>query len=147
MQYFGAMKEKYGFDDGGSCPTGVEIYRDVYVKAINRLAELNGSDQRIVPYNRPGVHNVYMVWLVTKEWFDAVFLPRQEKDDEWETVEYCELHAHGRSPDTEADDAMVRAIDDAYKLNLDSYIYAKFRVDSKFDELLKSKILLNATTV
>ena len=147
MQYFESMKGKYGFDDGAACPVGIEIFRDIYAKAINRLAELRGSDLRIVPYDRPGCHNVYMVWLVTKEWFEAEFLPRQTEGKEWKTAENYELNAHGKDPDTEADEAMDRAIRDAHQLNLDSYISAVFIVEPTFNELLESGIRLDDTDV
>jgi hypothetical protein len=139
------MKEKYGFEDGATFPPGVEIYRDVYVKAINHQAKQTGSDQRIVPYNRPGVHNLYMVWLVTKEWFDTVFLPRQQEGEMWGTAECEELDINGTDIDSVMDDAMKMAIQIAYGLNLDSYISTKVRVDPKFEEVFESEIAVCGT--
>ena len=51
------MRTKYGFNGGGAVPDGAEIYRAVYIRAINKLAEQLGSRVRAVAYDRAGVHN------------------------------------------------------------------------------------------
>jgi hypothetical protein len=39
MRYWDNMRTKYGFNDGGAVPDGAEIYRAVYIRAVNQLAE------------------------------------------------------------------------------------------------------------
>lgn len=57
MKYWEDMQSKYGFSDGEAVPEGAEVYREVYIAAVNAMAEKLGCAQRAVPYDRPGVHN------------------------------------------------------------------------------------------
>jgi len=64
MKYFDEMRSKYGFGDGESVPDGVEKYRDVYVRAINALAEKKGSKSRVKAFDRAGIHNWCLIEFV-----------------------------------------------------------------------------------
>lgn len=57
MRYWEDMQDKWGFSDGNAIPEGIEVYRDVYVRVVNRLATRFGSKYRAAPYDRGGVHN------------------------------------------------------------------------------------------
>ena len=57
MRFWDDMQNKYGFSDGEAVPDGAEVYRAVYIRAVNALAEQLGSTVRAVAYDRPGVHN------------------------------------------------------------------------------------------
>lgn len=61
MRYWDEMTSKYGFNDGESIPEGIEIYRDIYIRTVNKLASGYGSKVRAYGYDRPGVHNWCMV--------------------------------------------------------------------------------------
>ena len=57
MRFLQDMFDKHGFDDGSAMPEGVEMYRAVYVKAINAAAERHGSKFRVREHDRLGCHN------------------------------------------------------------------------------------------
>lgn len=35
MRYWDDMRTKYGFNDGGAVPDSAEVYRTVYIRAVN----------------------------------------------------------------------------------------------------------------
>jgi len=57
MKYYEDMRTKWGFNDGVATPWGVELYRQVYIEAINRVSKELGSKVEAFPYDRPGMHN------------------------------------------------------------------------------------------
>ena len=67
MMYWEEMRSKYGFNDGGSEPIGVEEHRRVYVDAMNALLEKHKSAVRVMAYDRPGLHNHVLIVNVPKE--------------------------------------------------------------------------------
>lgn len=125
MRYFVDMTSKFGFNDGESVPEGVEIYRDLYVRTINRIAELIGADQRAVPYNRPGVHNWCLILF-----FDKENLPPASESATWQW-----------QPDwqtAEPDAQMQEIIDAANSLSLDEEFVEVTVVEREgFDEFLE----------
>jgi hypothetical protein len=38
MRYWDEMRTKYGLNDGGAVPAGAEVYRAIYIRAVNKLA-------------------------------------------------------------------------------------------------------------
>ena len=138
MQYWNEMNTKYGFADGESYPAGIEIYRDVYVKAVSRLAEHFGSDYRVVPYDRCGVHNFCLWYFTTKEWFENVYLPRQEPSKKWVAVDNTEVTAGEKIFFDDTDDAMYKAIELALDLDIDRYVEVQTSVAPSFGEFLEN---------
>lgn len=136
MQYWNEMNTKYGFSDGESYPAGIEIFRDLYVKAVSRLAEHFGSDFRVVPYNRCGVHNYCLWFYVTKEWFESIYLPLQKSGQMWPSVGEREIRAAETSFANAADDAMQKAVDRAFELELDNYVEVEVKLADDFGEFL-----------
>jgi len=43
MKYWDEMQSKWGFEDGGCVPAGAEVYREVYIRAVNLMAKKLGS--------------------------------------------------------------------------------------------------------
>ena len=74
MKYLDDMLSKWGFGDGEAIPDGVECYREVYLKAINAMAERLGTKQRAVPFDRSGMHN----------WCMIAFAPGEDQPIDWE---------------------------------------------------------------
>ena len=70
MRYWSEMRTKYGFNDGDSIPDGIEEYRTVYIEVLNALAEESGSDYRVVPFDRSGMHNFCLILIVKKDTYD-----------------------------------------------------------------------------
>lgn len=70
MQYFSDMLSKYGFSDGNAVPCGMKHFRDIYIEALNRLLPELGSNIRVVPFDRGGLHNWCMILPVLKETFE-----------------------------------------------------------------------------
>ncbi len=68
MKYWDQMLSKYGFDDGDAVPDGADVYRRVYILAVNALAEKLGSQVRAAAFNRSGLHNPCLIlFLVVGE--------------------------------------------------------------------------------
>jgi len=61
MKYFDEMQTKWGFDDGELVPPDAEARRTVYVEALNQVAAKLGSEVRAYAYDRPGVHNPFLM--------------------------------------------------------------------------------------
>ncbi len=72
MQYWEEMNDKYGFGDGGSVPRDAELCRNVYVRALNAVAEQKGSNVRAISFNRGGCHNPILIVMVTLAQFNAI---------------------------------------------------------------------------
>ncbi len=74
MRFWDDMQDRRGFADGESTPDGAEVYRAVYVQAVNTLAAQLGSPVRAVAYDRPGFHNGCLIL------FHRVQRPRSTRD-------------------------------------------------------------------
>jgi hypothetical protein len=61
MKYWDEFHDKYGFGDGEAVPPDAWALRYVYVREINRIAESLGSAIRLFAYDRPGIHNPYLI--------------------------------------------------------------------------------------
>jgi len=130
MQYWDEMNDKYGFGDGSAYPAGIEIYRDVYLKTVNKLAENRNSNLRIVPFDRGGVHNFCLWMVVPKECFESEFLPKQEPGKRWVGVDSMP----GDEPDM--DDELETAIEDAMGMDLDRFVLVNPVLSEEFTEFL-----------
>lgn len=67
MHYWDEMQSKWGFNDGESIPPHIDLYRSVYIQAVNAIAEELGSEYRARAYDRAGLHNWCMVVTVPKD--------------------------------------------------------------------------------
>jgi hypothetical protein len=126
MNYWDEMQGKFGFSDGSAIPSDAYEHRSVYIQVINKLAEKYGSKLRAIAYNRPGFHNSCMVLFYTLEDIQA--------------AEITNFTEGEQTPDTDEitnlDEAMRTAIQEAYELDLDSYIQTVVQITPEFDELL-----------
>lgn len=136
MQYWDEMNTKYGFAEGLCCPAGLEIYRNVYVKTVSKLAEHFGSDYRVVPYDGCGSRNTCFWIYVPKAWFESVYLPKQEAGQEWTAVRENDIRAAGQIFLDEADYPMVEAIGLARELGIDQYIEVQTSLSPGFEAFL-----------
>lgn len=67
MKYWEEYQSKWGFGDGDSMPPDAWQIRYVYCYAFNVMAEALGSKNRLVPLDRPGMHNCYLLRFGTAE--------------------------------------------------------------------------------
>ena len=67
MKYFDEMQTKWGFGDGGLVPPDAEACRTVYVEALNQVAAKLGSELRAYAYDRPGMHNTFLILFRGKD--------------------------------------------------------------------------------
>lgn len=122
MKYWPDLQSKWGFNDGELYPAGVEVYRDVYLRVVNRLAELLSSNVRIIPHDLYSSHNSLRLAKVSATWFYSVFLARQSPGELWSGEwEYHEL------TEVEADEALEEAVAIAESLDLDDLVEATVR--------------------
>jgi hypothetical protein len=141
MQYYEDMTSKYGFNDGNYAPAGIDKYRDVYVRAINAVAESLGSKHRVVPFDREGCHNSYLIVPVYAEWFNEFYMSKQKDGfllipaDEFETdkTEVKKIYVE------EEDMLLTDAINIAQEMQLDDWIECTVSKKAGFGEWLNNK--------
>ena len=108
MKYWSDMRRKSGFDDGNAEPAGCDLYRYVYIQAVNTLAEQFGSNVRAVAHDSMGSHNRCMILL---RWV-------------------------GQAEEVEPDDGMKSAIVAALERGLDDFVVTRVSIDLQFHEVL-----------
>ena len=64
MKYWEDFISKWGFSDGEAVPPDAEALRGVYIRKINAKAAELGSAVRLFAYDRPGMHNPYLILRV-----------------------------------------------------------------------------------
>lgn len=121
MRFWEDMQSKWGFSDGDAVPDGVEVYRDIYIRAVNQLAGELGSSVRVVAYDRFGVHNWCLILM----------------------YKLADLHAHDVEDFTaptdinaeiaQTDEALEEAIRQAYELDLDSFAEVTVTLSDDFE--------------
>ena len=124
MRYWDDMRTKYGFNDGGAVPDGAEVYRAVYIRAVNKLAEQLGSGVRATAYDRAGVHN----------WCLILFYAVNE------LAESLDLSA---GEVLEPDEAMDEAIQQASLLDLDSFVAVSIDLSDDFADFVTALYPVN----
>lgn len=125
MRFWEDMLTKYGFNDGSAIPNGVEAYRTVYIRAVNRLAEQLDSQVRVVAFNRAGVHNFCLVLFHRLE--DLQDVPAEQYTD----------HVDIPAAEVEPDEAMQEAVRQAFDLHLDQYLQVTVEIDPRLDEFIQ----------
>lgn len=130
MLYFDDMfNNKYGFDDGNAIPPDARAFREIIIRAVNRLAEQLESSQRLVAYDRPGWHNSCLILLHFKRDLDnAGIAPGQ-------------FHLHTDILNdtlslSTADPQMELALEEAEELELDQYLEVQVAIHTNFDKFL-----------
>ncbi|MBL8166193.1 MAG: hypothetical protein JNJ61_29690 [Anaerolineae bacterium] len=124
MRFWEDMQSKWGFSDGDAVPDGVEVYREIYIRAVNQLAEQLNSSVRVVAYDRVGVHN----------WCLIVMHPLS--DLRARGIETFTTHTDIDAETAEADEAMEDAIRQAYELDLDSFAEVTVTLSDDFDSFV-----------
>ena len=81
-------------------------------------------------YSRPGVHNQYLVLFVKAS-------SVQPNDNLWMPYN-VDREALLLEPEPPLDEAMQRAIAEAYDLELDQYVFVTVTIDESFGELLST---------
>lgn len=132
MRYWDEMRTKYGFDDGGAVPDGAEVYRAVYIRALNKLAEQLNSSVRATAYDRAGVHNWCLILF-----YDINDLAGRAPD---ELAEPLDLPAEEV---LDPDEAMEEAIRQAYLLDLDSFVQVSVDLADDFEEFVTALYPVN----
>lgn len=131
MNYWNAMRDKWGFDDGDSQPRECREARAAYVTAVNALAERNGSAYRAVAFNRDGVHNDCMVLVLP-----ASILAGLTADDlAWDAEGRVLKLLKEKELDEGEDEAFDRAVDEAVYLNLDDLVECEPRLSASLEEI------------
>lgn len=126
MRFWEDMQSKYGFSDGEAMPDGIEVYRDVYIRAVNQLAEQLGSGVRVVAFNRAGVHN----W--------CLILIHHLSDLQAQHIEDFTAHVNIAAETCEIDEGMEEAIRQANELELDSLVEVTVTVADDFEGFIEA---------
>lgn len=132
MRYWDDMRTKYGFNDGGAVPDGAEVYRTLYIRAVNQLAEQLASGVRAAAYDRAGVHN----WCLIL--FYAVNDLSGRTPDE--LAEPLDLSA---GEVLEPDEAIDEAIQQASLLDLDGFVQVSVDLSDDFGRFVAALYPVN----
>lgn len=132
MRYWDDMRTKYGFNDGGAVPDGAEVYRSVYIRAVNRLAEQLSSSVRATAYDRAGVHNWCLILF-----YSANDLTGRTPDELTEPLDVPAEEV------LDPDEAMEEAIRQAYLLDLDSFVQVSVDLSDDFDAFVTALYPVN----
>lgn len=88
MRYWDEFNTKWGFADGECVPPDAVETREAYIRTINGLARVRGSDRRVAAYDRGGCHNPFLLLMITAKQFedcttdkDGDFVMVQNMDD------------------------------------------------------------------
>lgn len=120
MKYWDEYQTKWGFSDGDATPPDARACRHVYVREINKLAKKYGSKVRLVAWDRPGPHNCYLILVIPAAWVKYI-QPSKLCTGAWEP--------HKKEWDqASTDDAMDKAIEQAFDMDLDSYVDTKVTI-------------------
>ena len=109
MKYFDEMQTKWGFGDGGLVPPDAEACRTVYVESLNQIAAKLGSELRAYAYDRPGMHNPFLI----------LFRGKDAKTDQEER---------------EPDEPMIEAITCCNGLDLDDLVQVRVTIVLDYKE-------------
>jgi hypothetical protein len=115
MKYFDEMRTKFGFGDGGSIPPDAEACRTVYVDALNQVAAKLGCELRAYAYDRPGMHNPFLILFRGKD---------TQTDHE----------------EREPDEPMNEAIECCRELDLDELVEVQVTVDPGYREKITQMV-------
>ncbi|MBI1281309.1 MAG: hypothetical protein GC179_24495 [Anaerolineaceae bacterium] len=126
MRFWEDMQSKYGFSDGEAMPDGIEVYREVYIRAVNQLAEQLNSGVRVVAFNRAGVHN----W--------CLILMHHLSDLQAQHIEDFTAHVNIAAETCEADESLEEAIRQANELELDSLLEVTVTVADDFELFIEA---------
>jgi hypothetical protein len=96
FQYWEDFNSKYGFGDGESVPPDARVWRELTLLYVNALAEAFSAGHRLCKFDRPGLHNPYLIMA----------RPVDGEPDKWVPVEKAK----------QADPALARAMDSAEEL-------------------------------
>lgn len=127
MKYWDEFQSKWGFSDGDAIPPDARACREVYVREINKLAAKKGSAVRLLAWDRPGVHNGYLIVHVAAELVKGVPSKKLcvgQWDGGWEPAD-----RDWQEPTV--DEAMETAIQEAFELDLDGYVEATVKVKAR----------------
>jgi hypothetical protein len=72
MKYWDDFHDKRGFGGGEAVPPDAWALRFVYVREINLIAARLGSNVRLFAYDRPGLHNPYLISRVAADTVSGV---------------------------------------------------------------------------
>ena len=116
MKYWEDFQTKFGFNDGVGVPPDAKACRYVYVMAINSLAKRNKSKVRLIAYDRPGMHNCYLILCV-----DAKHVGRVPA----KKLATGELKFNPAWPVAAYDKSMQDAINKSMTADLDLFVYTR----------------------
>jgi len=126
MKYWDDFHDKHGFGSGDDVPPDAWALRHVYVFEINRLAAKLGSAVRLFAYDRPGMHNPYLISRVKAKTVKGV----PEKA-------LCKgLYRGGWDPglnweEPETDEALEAAIAAAMTMELEDLVRVEVTISSR----------------
>jgi hypothetical protein len=123
MKHWDDFTSKRGFGDGETIPPEAWAARYVYVREVNRLAAANGSEVRLVAYDRPGCHNPFLMRRVYADWVRGVPEPDLRKGSShggWEPQREW--------PEPDMDEAFEAAVARALDMELDDLVEVRVSI-------------------
>jgi len=123
MKYWEDFQTKWGFSDGDSVPPDALMIRQVYVRELNSLLRKRKSKVRLLAFDRPGVHNPYLIVRVPADIVQGVpprKLYRGQQDGGWDP--------RGDWQEPEPDQAYDSVLAEAEEMELDCRVETTVRL-------------------
>lgn len=126
MKYWDDFHDKHGFGGGEDLPPDAWALRFVYVREINRIAARLGSAVRLFAYDRPGLHNPYLITRVAADTVSGV-----------SRTALCKgLYRGGWDPglncvEADTDDALEAAIGAAMTMELEDLVRVEVAITGR----------------
>jgi hypothetical protein len=137
LKYWNEFDSKWGFNDGQSIPEDAYEARRVYVQAVNTIANGLESSVRVVAWDRPGVHNPYLIVFFERDLLASLGDFDYARPEQWPLDVYRALEqAQEAIPDEAMQDAIQRAEED----DLDQYVIVTVSIDPSFEDYLNDLI-------
>ena len=123
MKYWEDFQTKWGFGDGDSVPPDAQLLRQVYVRELNSLLRKRKSKVRLLAFDRPGVHNPYLIVRVPADMVRDV-TPRKLCMGQWNGG----WEPRGDWQEPEPDQAYDSVLAEAEEMELDSRVETTVRL-------------------
>lgn len=137
MKYWDEFHKRDGFNDGDSIPNDALASRTATVFAYNTLAAALGATTRLMPVDRAGMHNPYLLGCVAKRVADLF----AEATESWQFAENgtCRMLAQGETckPDERIMDLLSNDNESVHFDGPDCFVNARNQIAKRGLERVK----------
>lgn len=125
MKYWLEFTSRLGFNSGTEIPLDARVAREVYVRAVNKAAELLGSNYRVVAADAKGLNTLMIAFILKNE---ARHLHSLTKG----------VSLSGLRDTAQIDEAMMLAVEKVMDEDVDEFVIVDVNIARTFSTFLVS---------